>query len=171
MLLLCCRNKFSIGYTVSRVTATAQVRISVSSCGMALVFDFLDGYFDFFHHVRSQDATILSIWVIEEKCLHMVETLQIKKISNISNTVLIRCTVWCLLSVRFCEFRCMFYQTAHQNLTKPCILSPIGPTVISSVYREPVGHRKYDCFFFSVDNPDLPGGSVHPYQLDVHFQF
>ena len=34
-----------------------------------------------------------------------------------------------------------FYQIAHQNLTKPNTLSPIGPTSSSFLNREPASHR------------------------------
>ena len=36
-----------------------------------------------------------------------------------------------------------FHQTVHQTLTKPYTLFPIGPTVSSFVYREPVEPNQY----------------------------
>ena len=55
-----------------------------------------------------------------------------------------------------------FYQTVHQELTKPDTLSTIGPTVSSFAYREPYTESASQLLFsnmgpvnLTADDPDF----------------
>ena len=97
----------------------------------------------------------------------MVEQLLVVTLIPLS-IVLIRCAVWCVLSVRFGEFQCIFYLTKHQKLTTLSLPSgqPCFILVLQGIGRSP---NQYGALGTSIPTGEIAPSDIHELAFFKHF--